>query len=78
MFPFLQAMDKNSDAVAIYANNGFVISEKNEKETADLHYGEIDFSKLQTSHATREFLSNEPPTEYAELQVTEKKTKINK
>ncbi|XP_001920051.2 myelin-associated glycoprotein isoform X1 [Danio rerio] len=73
-----QAMDKNSDAVAIYANNGFVISEKNEKETADLHYGEIDFSKLQTSHATREFLSNEPPTEYAELQVTEKKTKINK
>lgn len=77
MFPFPQA-DKNSDTVAIYINNAIVISKKNEgEETADLHYGEIDFSKLQAVHTTREFSNNAPQTEYAELRVTEKKTKIN-
>uniref|UniRef100_A0A673LRI4 Si:dkeyp-28d2.4 n=1 Tax=Sinocyclocheilus rhinocerous TaxID=307959 RepID=A0A673LRI4_9TELE len=47
------------------------------KETDDLHYGEIDFSKLQIGHKTREHPNNGPVTEYAEVQVTERKRQIN-
>ncbi|KAF4095966.1 myelin-associated glycoprotein-like [Onychostoma macrolepis] len=73
-----QAEDKNRDMVATYANNAIVISKNCEKkETGDLHYGEIDFSKLQTGHKTREHSNNDPETEYAELQVTERKRQIN-
>ncbi len=64
--------------MAIYANNASVISKNGEKkETDDLHYGEIDFSKFQTDHKTREHSNNEPETEYVELQVTERKRQIN-
>lgn len=73
-----QAEDKNRDTMAIYANNSTVISKNCEKkETGDLHYGEIDFSKLQMDHKTREHSNNGPDTEYAELQVTERKKQIN-
>ncbi|XP_016345537.1 myelin-associated glycoprotein-like [Sinocyclocheilus anshuiensis] len=73
-----QAEDKNRDTMAIYANNATVISKNGEKkETDDLHYGEIDFSKLQTGHKTKEHSNNGPETEYAELQVIERKRQIN-
>uniref|UniRef100_A0A671NPQ0 Si:dkeyp-28d2.4 n=1 Tax=Sinocyclocheilus anshuiensis TaxID=1608454 RepID=A0A671NPQ0_9TELE len=72
------AEDKNRDMMAIYVNNDIVISKNGEKkETDDLHYGEIDFSKLQLGHKTREHPSNGPVTEYAEVQVTERKRQIN-
>uniref|UniRef100_A0A673LLV4 Si:dkeyp-28d2.4 n=1 Tax=Sinocyclocheilus rhinocerous TaxID=307959 RepID=A0A673LLV4_9TELE len=70
--------DKNRDMMAIYVNNDIVISKNGEKkETDDLHYGEIDFSKLQIGHKTREHPNNGPVTEYAEVQVTERKRQIN-
>ncbi|XP_016099861.1 myelin-associated glycoprotein-like [Sinocyclocheilus grahami] len=73
-----QAEDKNRDMMAIYVNNDIVISKNGEKkETDDLHYGEIDFSKLQIGHKTRKHPSNGPATEYAEVQVTERKRQIN-
>ncbi|XP_056110017.1 B-cell receptor CD22-like [Rhinichthys klamathensis goyatoka] len=74
-----QATDKNSDMVAIYANSSIPISKKSEKkETDDLHYGEIDFSKLQTGDVTREHSNNGPQTEYAEIQVTGRNNKNQK
>lgn len=73
-----QAEDKNRDTTAIYTNNATAISKNDEKkETDELHYGEIDFSKLQTGHKTREHSNNGPETEYSELQVTERKKQIN-
>ncbi|KAK2869937.1 hypothetical protein Q8A67_024329 [Cirrhinus molitorella] len=74
-----QAEDKNIDMKAVYDNNAIVISNNCEKkETDDLHYGEIDFSKLPMDNKTREYSNNGPDTEYAELQVTERKRKINR
>ncbi|XP_039522628.1 sialic acid-binding Ig-like lectin 7 [Pimephales promelas] len=74
-----QATDKNGDMVAIYANSSSAISKKSEKkETDDLHYGEIDFSKLQTGDMTREHSNNDPQTEYAEIQVTGRNNKNQK
>ncbi|XP_051738774.1 sialoadhesin-like isoform X3 [Ctenopharyngodon idella] len=71
-----QATDKNSDMVAIYANSSIANSKKSEKkETDDLHYGEIDFSKLQTGNMTREHSNNGPQTEYAEIQATGRNNK---
>jgi len=76
---FPQATDKNGDMVAIYANSSTAISKKSEKkETDDLHYGEIDFSKLQTGDMTREHSNNDPQTEYAEIQVTGRNNKNQK
>ncbi|XP_050953675.1 sialic acid-binding Ig-like lectin 7 isoform X2 [Labeo rohita] len=73
-----QAEDKNRDEMTVYANNAIVISKNGEKkETDDLHYGEIDFSNLQTGNKTREHSNNGPETEYAELQVTERQRQIN-
>lgn len=74
-----QATDKNSDMVAIYANSSLAISKKSEKkETDDLHYGEIDFSKLQTGDVTVEHSNNGPQSEYAEIQVTGRNNKNQK
>uniref|UniRef100_A0A672LC06 Si:dkeyp-28d2.4 n=1 Tax=Sinocyclocheilus grahami TaxID=75366 RepID=A0A672LC06_SINGR len=73
-----QSSEDVQDMMAIYVNNDIVISKNGEKkETDDLHYGEIDFSKLQIGHKTRKHPSNGPATEYAEVQVTERKRQIN-
>ncbi|XP_043082373.1 myelin-associated glycoprotein [Puntigrus tetrazona] len=69
-----QAEDKMMD---IYANNATVLGMNDKKkETGDLHYGEIDFSKLQRGHKTREHLNTGLETEYSELQVTERTRQI--
>uniref|UniRef100_A0A8C1IM45 Si:dkeyp-28d2.4 n=1 Tax=Cyprinus carpio TaxID=7962 RepID=A0A8C1IM45_CYPCA len=66
-----QAKDKNRGMMAIYVKNDIVISKNGEKkESDDLLYTEIDFSKLQTDHKTKEHPNNGPVTEYAEIQVT--------
>ncbi|XP_052451644.1 sialic acid-binding Ig-like lectin 7 isoform X2 [Carassius gibelio] len=68
-----QAEDRNRDTMAICTNNVTAISKNGEKkETDDLHYGEIDFSKLQTGHKTEELSNNVSETEYSELQVTQR------
>ncbi|XP_059380452.1 sialic acid-binding Ig-like lectin 7 isoform X2 [Carassius carassius] len=68
-----QAEDKNRDTMDICTNNVTAISKNGEKkETDDLHYGEIDFSKLQTGHKTEEHSNNVSETEYSELQVTQR------
>ncbi|XP_026093259.1 uncharacterized protein LOC113065936 isoform X3 [Carassius auratus] len=73
-----QAEGKNIDMMAIYVNNDIVISKNGEKKgTDDLHYSEIDFSKLQTGHKTREHPNNGPVTEYAVVQMIERKRQIN-
>ncbi|XP_052398373.1 myelin-associated glycoprotein-like [Carassius gibelio] len=73
-----QAEGKNRDMMAIYVNNDIVISKNGEKKgTDDLHYSEIDFSKLQTGHKTREHPNNGPVTEYAVVQMIERKRQIN-
>ncbi|XP_026056878.1 myelin-associated glycoprotein-like [Carassius auratus] len=61
----------NRDTMA--TNNVTAISKNGEKkETDDLYYGEIDFSKLQTGHKTEELSNNVSETEYSELQVTQR------
>ncbi|XP_048030604.1 B-cell receptor CD22-like [Megalobrama amblycephala] len=70
-----QATDKNSD-MAIYANSSSVSNKKSEKKENDgLHYGEIDFSRLQMGNMTREDSNNGPQTVYAEIQMTGRNNK---
>nr|XP_055037925.1 sialic acid-binding Ig-like lectin 7 isoform X1 [Misgurnus anguillicaudatus] len=68
-----QTADKNEDMLDIYSNNAIEInmkSEMSEKETDEVHYGEIDFSKPHTKHINKK----NPETEYAEIQ---RKRQIN-
>ncbi|XP_067291317.1 myelin-associated glycoprotein [Pseudorasbora parva] len=74
-----QATNRNSIMVATYANSSIAISKKSEREeTDDIHYGEIDFSKLQTDNMTRKNSNDEPQTEYGEIQVTGRNNKNQK
>lgn len=73
---FPQATDKNSDMVAIYANSSSASNKKSEKkENDELHYEEIDFSRLQMGNMTKEHSNNGPQTVYAEIQMTGRNNK---
>ncbi|XP_051537771.1 B-cell receptor CD22 [Myxocyprinus asiaticus] len=70
-----QAVDSNTDMAAIYSNTTLTITKKSEiseKKNNELHYGEIDFSKLQTDHMTKKENIKDPETEYAEVHVSER------
>lgn len=67
--------DKNKD-MEIYSNNAIEMNMKTEvteEETDEIHYGEIDFSKLHTDNMARK----DPETEYAHVQRSEKKRQLN-
>ncbi|XP_073719780.1 sialoadhesin isoform X3 [Misgurnus anguillicaudatus] len=68
-----QTADKNEDMPDISSNNAIEInlkSKMSEKETDEVHYEEIDFSKPHTDHINKK----NPETEYAEVQ---RKRQIN-
>ncbi|XP_073719688.1 B-cell receptor CD22-like [Misgurnus anguillicaudatus] len=70
-----QTTNKNEDMLDIYYNNAIEINtncKMSVKETDDVHYEEIDFSKPHTKHINKK----NPETEYVEIQESERKKQI--